>query len=141
MRQSPQGMTAVISTDFTLFGICFISLSTSNPAQPSVESPISASHPSSIFLSEQNIPKDNILLQTFQLNQSRDGSAGKDPFGKEKCRKKLVREEALTVGRLVGFHTLSFHNGHIVNSNVPFDSRATDPFKDELEKRRSEGFQ
>lgn len=48
-------------------------------------------------------------------------------------------EEPLTVGRLVGFHALSFHNGHVVNSNVPFDSRATDPFKDELEKGISEG--
>lgn len=43
-------------------------------------------------------------------------------------------EEPLTVGRLVGFHTLSFHNWYIINSNVSFDAWAPNPFKYKLQK-------
>lgn len=45
-------------------------------------------------------------------------------------------EEALTVGRLVWFHTLSFHNWYVINSNIAFDARAPDPFKYELRRNQ-----
>lgn len=50
-------------------------------------------------------------------------------------------EKPLTVGRLVWFHTLSFHNWYIINSNITFDARAPDPFKYELWKNKEKADQ
>lgn len=142
VRQSPQGITAVISMDSMLFGPpghCFdvVSPAWVSQIQPNLThrshlcltptQHLSKAFPGTTFhFKPSSWPKAGIvLLEMIHLGSAKTG--------------RNCGEGALTVGRLVWFHTLSFHNGHVVNGNVPFDSRATDPFKDELGKGRAEG--
>lgn len=102
MRQSPQGITAVISMDSTFFGPAGhyfdVVLSTwVSQIQPNL------THRSHLCLTPtQHLPTwaKHSQGQHSTLNlPSRDCSAGKDPFGKEKDRKELVgRSHLLLAG-------------------------------------------